>query len=182
MISSSRRCLTFRDFSFPLQCHLISALLFRRNIRMYRGWRVIRLERMIDHYDHLGWIGMNRLGLMYGINDCVLRRWWLLSRLGFLSVNPFLPLADDLDPSVDSDLLRFRTWTSAKLAWPSLPPNTIILSPTRLAVWYPFLAGASPWVGHSSHVNLVGSEMSSAHISFKAVWPFPPPNITRKFR
>jgi hypothetical protein len=32
-----------------------------------------------------------------------------------------------------SNVRRFRTCTSAKLAWPSLPPYTTMRSPTRLA-------------------------------------------------
>lgn len=80
------------------------------------------------------------------------------------------------------DTRRFKTWISANEAWPSLPPKTIILSPTRLAEWYPFFWGISPFVLHSCHVNLFGSEISSAQTSFRAAWPLPPPKINRWFR
>lgn len=57
----------------------------------------------------------------------------------FSSPSPLYPSLLSLslwDPKTEEDhSLKFNTWTSAKLACPSLPPKTIILSPTKLAVW-----------------------------------------------
>jgi hypothetical protein len=65
-----------------------------------------------------------------------------------------------------------------KHSLPSLPPMMIMTSPTTFAVWYPRAHGRGPRTSSLSQRMRSGSACaptSSAHTSFTASVPFPPP-------